>query len=127
MGGMDTLPRPLLPAPRPPCCSPLFLRHPKQAPSSCIWWKAGGRKVAEEGVFVHACIRLMCSPGSQLLVPGVLGGSRPQWSSWQVTKTCVRLVRQEKLGRPGWVMYLGSDASRVVWAIFLLGRQLSEA
>ena len=82
MGGMDTLPRPLLPAPRPPCCSPLFLRHPKQAPSSCIWWKAGGRKVAEEGVFVHACVHLMCSPGSQLLVPGVLGGSRPQWSSW---------------------------------------------
>lgn len=68
--GTDTPPRPLLPAPRPPHCPLLFLRRPKQAPSSCIWRKAGGRKVAGEGVFVPACVRLMYSPGSQLLVPG---------------------------------------------------------
>ena len=114
MRGTDTPPRPLLPAPRPQLCLPVFLHRPKQAPSSSSWWKAGGRNLAE-GVFVQACVHPTCCPGSQLLVLGAPGEGRPQWSSWYDTQMCV--PPGGRWASQGWVRCPGSDAGGLLRAV----------
>lgn len=116
---------------------PVFARRAPQAPSLA---RGAGRKPAHRGALALGCWAR--KPSTERLAPGCWEEAVSQGSAWRrgagrkplhgerlavVTETSVQPGRQEKLGRPGWVGCLGSDASRVVQAVCLLVRQLSKA